>query len=222
MSRTIVVGDVHGCVRELEDLLAKVSFSARDRLVLVGDIVAKGPDSKGVVTLARKLGALAVRGNHDEQVLRIHRGRARTVKPHHKVVVDSLDNDDWRWLSRLPLWMRLGKNHLVVHGGIVPGIPLRAQDPALLMNLRSIKPSGAPSTKLDGTPWAASWKGPRTVIFGHDAVRGLQRYPHAIGLDTGCVYGNELTAWIIEEERFVSVKAHRAYAVSGATQQPRR
>lgn len=212
MSRTIVVGDVHGCVRELEKLLAKVSLAPSDRLVLVGDVVAKGPDSKAVVELARHIGALAVRGNHDEQVLRIHRGLARSPKPHHKVVVDALDDADWRWLSRLPVWMRIGKDHLIVHGGIVPGVPLESQDPALLMNLRSIRPSGAPSTKLDGTPWAASWQGPKTVIFGHDAVRGLQKYPHAIGLDTGCVYGNELTAWIIEEQRFVSVKAQRAYA----------
>lgn len=214
MSRTIVVGDVHGCVRELEKLLEKVSFGPTDRLVLVGDVVAKGPESKRVVELARELGALAVRGNHDEQVLRIHRGRARTVKPHHKIVVDTLDDDDWRWLGRLPVWMRIGKKHLIVHGGIVPGVALESQDPALLMNLRSIKPSGAPSTKLDGTPWAASWKGPKTVIFGHDAVRGLQQYPKAIGLDTGCVYGRELTCWIIEEQRFVSVKAAKAYAAS--------
>lgn len=214
MSRTIVVGDVHGCVRELEKLLVKVSFASGDRLVLVGDLVAKGPDSKGVVTLAREMGALAVRGNHDEQVLRIHRGRARTAKPHHQIVVDTLDAADWRWLSRLPVWMRIGKNHLIVHGGIVPGVPLESQDPALLMNLRSIRASGVPSTKLDGTPWAQTWKGPKTVIFGHDAVRGLQKYPHAIGLDSGCVYGGELTAWIIEEQRFVSVKAQRAYAPS--------
>ena len=67
--QTVIIGDVHGCLTELDALLRKVRFTKGDRLVLVGDLVAKGPDSAGVVARARELGALAVRGNHDERVL---------------------------------------------------------------------------------------------------------------------------------------------------------
>lgn len=211
MSRTIVIGDVHGCIEELDELLAKIAPSPTDRLIFTGDLVAKGPDSQGVVERVRTLGARAVRGNHDEQVLRIRRGIVRAPKPHHLQVAESLKEEDVQWLKRLPLWLKVGKRHLVVHGGIVPGVPLDRQEPAFLMNLRSIRADGAPSTKPDGTPWAANWKGPRTVIFGHDAARGLQRHPFAVGIDTGCVYGGELSAWIIEERRLVSVKAHRVW-----------
>ncbi|MCX7809248.1 MAG: metallophosphoesterase, partial [Deltaproteobacteria bacterium] len=69
MQRTLFVGDVHGCREELELLLEKAGFSSGDRLVFVGDLVNKGPDPKGVVQLARKLGALSVLGNHDARMI---------------------------------------------------------------------------------------------------------------------------------------------------------
>ncbi|KAJ5199410.1 hypothetical protein N7491_000034 [Penicillium cf. griseofulvum] len=69
--RLVIVGDVHGMRKSLEALLEKVGFvkSKGDHLILVGDLVNKGPDSPGVVDLAIKLGASAVRGNHENAVL---------------------------------------------------------------------------------------------------------------------------------------------------------
>ncbi|KAF9736985.1 hypothetical protein PMIN06_004122 [Paraphaeosphaeria minitans] len=68
--RLVAVGDVHGCKKELEALLKKVGFQEdKDHLVLTGDMISKGPDSPGVVTLADKLGASCVRGNHEDKVL---------------------------------------------------------------------------------------------------------------------------------------------------------
>ncbi|KAF1847605.1 ser/Thr protein phosphatase-like protein family [Cucurbitaria berberidis CBS 394.84] len=78
-SRLIFVGDVHGCKDELEDLLKKVDFNHKyDHLVLTGDMIAKGPDSPGVIKLAQKLGASCVRGNwEDKLLLSIAEGRER-------------------------------------------------------------------------------------------------------------------------------------------------
>jgi len=178
--------------------------------------VAKGPDSVGVVRRARTGRMLAVRGNHDEYVLRWRAGSipaGKKLRPEHKQVLDTLEDDDWLYLESLPFYLRLPElNALVVHAGLVPGVPLDKQKEKLLLNLRSITPEGEPSKRMeDGVPWASLWKGPELVIFGHDALRGVQRHPHAIGLDSGCVYGQRLTAYVLPEARFYSVKAKRTY-----------
>jgi diadenosine tetraphosphatase ApaH/serine/threonine PP2A family protein phosphatase len=91
-------------------------------------------------------------------------------------------------------------------------VPLREQRQEHLLNLRSITPGGKPSKRAsDGVSWASFWKGPELILFGHDAVRGLQRHRHAYGLDSGCVYGGRLTAYVLPEGRFYSVPARRGY-----------
>ncbi|KAL0937384.1 ser thr protein phosphatase family [Colletotrichum truncatum] len=78
--RLIIVGDVHGMRESLDTLLTEVHFdTARgDHLVLAGDMINKGPDSRGVIDLAMRLGASAVRGNHEDRVLLAHRGLKKT------------------------------------------------------------------------------------------------------------------------------------------------
>ena len=220
MERTIVVGDVHGCREELEALLGKLAWQKGERLILAGDLCAKGPDSQGVVQLARESGFLAVLGNHDAHVLRVRdvaagrvprRPDERAPKPEHQQVVDTLRAEDWTFLEALPLMLPLQPSTLVVHAGVVPGVPLDQQSRECLLNLRSIRDDGQPTKKLKGRAWASLWPGPEHIVFGHDAVRGLQRHPHATGLDTGCVYGGQLTALLLPERRLVSVDARRAY-----------
>ncbi|HVX93618.1 MAG TPA: metallophosphoesterase family protein [Polyangia bacterium] len=215
--RTVIVGDVHGCLDELRAIAAQCGAPGDARYVLVGDLCAKGPDSRGVVAWAREHGVDAVLGNHDAAVLRALAPEADPApKSVHAQVARSLRPEEARWLKALPLWLAVDgtgpASHLVVHGGVVPGVPLEAQERKHLLNLRSITADGAPTKALEGTPWAALWKGPPHVVFGHDAVRGLQRYEWATGLDTGCVYGGALTALVLPEGRLVSVPARRAYA----------
>lgn len=216
---TIVVGDVHGCVDELSDLLAACNYGASDQLVLVGDLVAKGPDSRGVLALVRELGARAVLGNHDAHLsragkqLRAGSAPARPIKRAVAELAATLDERDWAQLEALPLWLALPEHGaLVVHAGLVPGTPLSAQDPDLLINIRTIRPDGTGSKRPDdGVLWGSRWQGPELVLFGHHATAGLQRHAFALGLDTGCVYGRELTACILPERRIVSVPARRVY-----------
>jgi predicted phosphodiesterase len=221
-SRTLIVGDVHGCREELEDLLEESGWEEGDQLVLVGDLVAKGPDSLGVVRLMRKLGALAARGNHDQHCLKWWDAKCAgdelpTLRPAHQRVADELEQDDWQWLGALPFWIELAEHDaLVVHGGLLPDLPLEDQDPYDLMNMRSILADGTASKDYEeGIPWASVWPGPRLVVFGHDAVRGLQNRPHSVGLDTGCVYGGWLTGLWVPGRDLVSVPARGTYVELG-------
>ncbi|OAA77209.1 protein phosphatase family protein [Akanthomyces lecanii RCEF 1005] len=243
--RLIFVGDVHGMKEPLERLLEKVKFdrASGDHLVLVGDVVNKGTDNSGVVELGMELGALAVRGNHDNAVLDAA-GMARfrdgtwlselttpgepldsasvhKPNPHSETTINTaaaLSAVQLQWLASLPLILRitLSQHHssplaniIVVHAGLVPGVPLDRQDPHEVMHLRSLVAENGifrASEDAGEDGWAADWERAqedleesqrRTVIFGHDARRGLQVRKYSVGLDTGCVYGNQLSALVL-------------------------
>lgn len=211
MRRTLLIGDVHGCNDELGDLLAVAGWTPQDELVLVGDLVNKGPDSQGVVQRARELQARAVLGNHDAHFLDVHAGHAK--KPSHVEAAKGLTAADWAWLEALPLWLELPQYQvLVVHAGLIPTVELTRQPKHVLLNIRSLDAEGHASTRVEGgVPWASRWQGPQHVVFGHDALRGLQQYSWATGLDTGCVYGKQLTGLWLPEHRLVSVPARKAW-----------
>jgi hypothetical protein len=219
MERTIVVGDVHGCAEELQMLLRKCGHSRGDRVVLAGDLVAKGPDSQAVVQFARENGVLAVLGNHDAFAL-AHRNDAGKAdrSQGRRSYLSKLLPADWDYLESLPLFLNLGPTRpgghdvVVVHAGAVPGLPLDRQKREHLLSLRSIDDTGAPTSRLlVHFPWAAQWRGPEQLVFGHDAVRGLQQTAFATGIDTGCVYGRALTALVLPEGEPVQVPALRRY-----------
>jgi hypothetical protein len=214
----IAIGDVHGCIDELQDLLRLCDYRPGDQIVFLGDLVSKGPDSISVVQMAREIGAIGVRGNHDFEVIRWHQAIKAGVDPpvirsEHFHIASRLSPADMQWMNCQP-WYMASKDlgALFVHAGFVSGIRLSKQNPRLMMNMRSILPDGTVTSKFfNNWPWARLWDGPQTVLFGHDADRGLQQYEHAIGLDTGCVYGGRLTACILPEKRLVSVSARREY-----------
>src|SRR4051812_6363549 len=120
--RTVIIGDVHGCIDELERLLRVVGYGRGDALVFVGDYVAKGPDSEAVVQLARQALARGVRGNHDQRVLDWKSLRDAgqplpELKPHHQQVVDTLSDSSWAYLQGLPYMLALSPDRIIVHAG---------------------------------------------------------------------------------------------------------
>ncbi len=216
--RTLFVGDVHGCLDELTALLRQAGIDGSDRVVLVGDLTAKGPDSQGVLALIRERGFHAVLGNHDAKVLSLgphghDTGKDPEIGEHARVAA-TLTDADWTLLEGLPLTLQVPDvGAIAVHGGLIPGVALAEQPRKFLLNLRSMTQQGEPSKRVsDGVPWASLWPGPEHVVFGHDAMRGLQRHPFATGLDTGCVYGGALSALVLPANRIISVPARRSYA----------
>lgn len=211
MSRTIVVGDIHGCYDELGLLLEKTGLHAQDRVIAVGDLVTKGPKSREVLELFRTDDRfLSVLGNHDRALLRYWRGEGTLLKNSQARTAADLENDSevyCEFLGSLPLMIDLGE-HIVVHAGIRPGIPFHEQSADDLTELRTL---GKDRTSRKGDPWFESYHSSKTVLFGHWPSPKPIRAAKAIGLDTGCVYGNRLTAYIIDTDQFVSVAALQAY-----------
>jgi diadenosine tetraphosphatase ApaH/serine/threonine PP2A family protein phosphatase len=210
-SRTIVVGDIHGCYDELEDMLAEVRFDTDDRLVSVGDLITKGPKSREVLERFMSDPKFsAVIGNHDLALRRKWNGEKIKLKDSQKPTHKELKKDKERYVSylnSLPFMIDLGK-HLVVHAGLRPGVALHSQTTGDLTELRSM---GKDRTARDGTPWYEVYDGDQVVLFGHWPAPQPRRGKRAIGLDTGCVYGNELTAYIIETGEFKTVPARQRY-----------
>ncbi len=227
--RTLIVGDVHGCPEEFEALLEAAQFAAAtDRLVLVGDVVVRGPDSRGALKRAIERGATIVRGNHEQKLLA---GRAGTIRlgPEHQAVAEALSAGDWRALEAMPLWLDLPEHHLrVVHAGVVPGLEVTRAPKEALLRMRTIDSHGRWSDARDGgTLWGALYAGPPHVVFGHNARPTPQFHPWATGIDTGCVYGQRLTGMLLDagesvprgddaRAKLVSVPARRAYYAARA------
>jgi bis(5'-nucleosyl)-tetraphosphatase (symmetrical) len=233
--RRIFVGDIQGCREELERLLAELRFDpAADQLEPVGDFVNRGPDSAGVLRLCKQLGAGGVLGNHDVLLLRVARGlRAWRRRDTAQDVLAAPDAHELvAWLGARPL-VRAFPDVICVHAGLDPRWkdpvaalarldPLREEpDLSFAISARYCDERGArPKTDwpVPGPPfrpWHEFWPPApgerRTIVYGHWARAGLIVRPQLRGLDSGCVWGGSLSAWIAEEDRIVQVRAARAY-----------
>lgn len=198
MRETLFVGDVQGCAAELRDLLDAARFDpARHRLALAGDLVNRGPDSAGVLELARRLDALAVIGNHEVGLLE---GRRTAALDRLRDQLGSALGEWLAWLRALPTFV-CEDGFILVHAGIAPGKRPEQCTREELTEIRAV----------DGRPWFDFWRGPETVIFGHWAKLGKVDRPLCKGLDTGCVYGGELTGLWWPRLEWVAVPAHRRW-----------
>ena len=210
-SRTIVVGDVHGCYDELMALMDKVELGEKDRVVCVGDLITKGPKSKEVLEVFMTDPRFtSVIGNHDLALRRKWNGEDIELKPAQKETHKELRDQKDAYASffnRLPFTIDLD-THLVVHAGLRPNVELYSQTTGDMTRLRTLGPDRESD---EGTPWYHVYYGDKIVLFGHWPAPEPRRGKKAIGLDTGCVYGYQLTAYIIEEDQFVNVTAKTAY-----------
>lgn len=183
VNRLVFVGDVHGCLDELKDLMQKVNFnSERDHLITTGDLIAKGPDSLGTVDFVRQMGASCVRGNHEDRILLIAQGLEEPIREGSdtrnelstysldspaRTLAASLSAEHILYLKNCPVILRVGfveslaSDLIVVHAGLVPGIRLERQDPTTVMTMRSIDlGTHVPSKDAifkGGVHWAKLW-----------------------------------------------------------------
>lgn len=214
--RLIAIGDIHGCHVEFAELIERLELSRDDRVVLVGDLVNRGPDSCRVIDLARQIRAVALLGNHELRLLKYRKtGDPKYAKEHDLDTVAKLRPQDWAYLEGMPLTFEEEElNTVIVHGGFLPGIPWQRQPAEVVTRIQVITRDGRPAKRSDAPEapaWADLWNGPPFVIYGHTPRGEIYKLKWSVGIDTGCVMGGALTACVLPEKRFIQVKARRAY-----------
>lgn len=214
--RIIAIGDIHGCHQEFAELLVRLAPTPADRLILLGDLVNRGPDSGRVIDLAIRHGALALLGNHEARLLNYRRTRERAgLKEDDEATYARLESRHWEYLEAMRLTHEEPEfNTVFVHGGFLPGRPWQNQPPEVVTRIQVIDGEGKARRRSDcpeGVLWADRWVGPPYVVYGHTPRPDIYRLKWSAGIDTACVLGGHLTAYVLPERRFVQVRARRRY-----------
>ena len=234
-----VIGDVHGCRRELVSLLETLGYLIeRDEcgrpvdarhpegrtVVFVGDLVDRGPDSPGVLRLAMGMTAaghaLAVPGNHEHKLVRALDGHNVQVSHGLETTLDQLaaEGESFReavreWCYGLVSHLVLDDGRLVVaHAGLKEAYHGRASG-----RVRSFALYGDTTGETDEFglpvryPWANDYRGRAMVLYGHTPTPTPEWVNNTLCLDTGVVFGGHLTALRYPEKQVVQVAAERVW-----------
>ncbi len=196
--RTIFIGDVHGCLDELLELIKKLSINKKDRVIFLGDLINKGPYSQETVEFVYKKKYQSIMGNHEWLYLKKVKKKKIAKKKYHY------------WIASRPIYIE-DSHFIIVHAGLPPDFEsFKKADKKLFLTIRYWY--HGKSNKYQGIPWHSFYKGKKTIFYGHWARQGFHQTGNTIGLDTGCVYGKKLSAYILEEKKLVQIKAKKNYA----------
>lgn len=212
--RRLIVGDIHGCWRELQELLDLAGPGEDDEIIAVGDVVDRGPDSASVLDFfRRRQGARSILGNHERKHVRGARGEAELAVS-QRLVRDELGEsyeEAVAFMAAFPLVLDLPEATLI-HGFWEPGVALEDQQERFVVG--TIKGELELWRRL-GRPWWELYDREKPLVVGHhDYVRDgspMIFEDRVFGIDTGCCYGGALTGLILPEFRVVSVRSHANY-----------
>lgn len=182
----------------------------------MGDLVNNGPDSSRTLALARQAGGMCLLGNHERRLLHYHlTGNERGLKKADRATIAQLRDEDWQLLRRMPLYHHVPDLETVfVHGGFLPGRPWQTQEASIVTRVQVVDALGRPKKRSQspGSPhWSELWSGPPFVVYGHTPRSHYKRRKWSIGIDTACVQGGALTAFILPAGEIVQVPARRRY-----------
>ncbi|EFM09454.1 metallophosphoesterase [Paenibacillus curdlanolyticus YK9] len=236
MERTIIISDVHGCLTQLEALLHLVQFQPRrDHLILLGDLIDHGPQSREAIdfaiSLVRDGAATAIRGNHDQRLIEIVNGDPEAIAKFFKhggqatyesyigpreqrTETEMLRELQERIPAEFPHHLDFiesmphyleDESYIYVHAGIHPDYVSDWQNQPLREFLYVKEPFISQPTGLS-----------KPVVFGHTKTIDIHGKPDIwfgadkIGIDGGCAYGHQLNALVVTgdgELRMYSVPA---------------
>ncbi len=237
-----IIGDVHGCIDELTTLLQQLGYGVRfagtgndrravtstpagRRVLFVGDLVDRGPNSPDVLRLVMDMAAAGqahtIAGNHDDKFRRWLRGNKVKISSGLERTIAQLEGEPdafkartLEFLNRLPshAWLDAGRL-AIAHAGIKESMLGRTYPRAHEFGLFG-DTSGrvGPDGLAERFNWAADYRGDTAIVYGHTPVAEAQWLNNTLCIDTGCVFGGKLTALRWPEREIVSVPALGAYA----------
>ncbi|MEM9355074.1 MAG: metallophosphoesterase [Pseudomonadota bacterium] len=236
-----IIGDVHGCFGELVLLLEALGYEVSNtdarpegvfevrppsgrKLVFVGDLVDRGPDTPSVLRLAMSMiaagQAYCVQGNHDVKFVRWLEGRS--VQMTHGLEKSaeqfmhegrSFKDEVAAFLDGLPYQLMLDQGRLVVaHAGIQENMIGQTNSKIRAFCLYGDRGEGRDEFGLPiRYHWALDYRGEAAIVYGHTPVADADWVNNTICLDTGCVFGGKLTALKWPEREILSVTAREPY-----------
>ncbi len=215
MRREIIIGDIHGCDLELEELLLKVSFDrTKDQLYFTGDLINRGPNSLRVLEIMEENYAKGVKGNHEMNFLECLKfPELLKEKKGMKEIKEQLGDklNFWKsWLENLPYYLET-ENFILVHAGLPPESHFKETPDHVLCTIRTWDGVGHNLNDFSNPPWHDHYHNKKLVIYGHWASQGLLQKENSLCLDSGCVYGGHLSAFVLPEKKITQVKAHKIY-----------
>jgi protein phosphatase len=233
-----IVGDVHGCLDELLELMGALGYRIRQQaqeftvtqpegrtLAFVGDLVDRGPSIPEVLRLAMSMAragqAVLVPGNRDAELVQALKGHVVQITYGMAQSLGQLAEEPkefcdqaLRFLEGLPSHCVFDEGRLVIaHAGLRE--PLQGKTSA---EAREFALHGQTTGKRDELGrlirynWAAEYRGKALVVFGHTPVVKPLWMNNTVDIDTGCVYGGHLTALRYPERETVSVPAKAIYS----------
>jgi polynucleotide kinase-phosphatase len=230
-----LIGDIHGCAEELEELLARLRYLPDSagvfhhpegrKAVFLGDLVDRGPRVAGVLRIVMGMvkagNALCVPGNHDDKLLRWLKGKKVRIAHGLEQSIEQLERETPEFRAAVCAFIDGLVSHYALDGGRLvvahAGIKERMQGRASA-RVRDFALYGETTGEMDefGLPvranWAAEYRGSARVVYGHTPVAEPQWLNRTINIDTGCVFGGGLTALRYPELELVAVPARQAYA----------
>jgi polynucleotide kinase-phosphatase len=233
-----IIGDIHGCASELRSLLTELGWmlqydgtAAIDathpdgrQAVFVGDLVDRGPDTPGVLRLVMGMvasgNALCVSGNHEAKLVRALKGSKVTVSHGLAESLAQMETEPEDFAKQALDFMDGLISHyvlddgklVVAHAGLKESYHGRSSG-----RVRSFALYGDTTGETDEYglpvryPWASEYRGQAMVVYGHTPVPKAEWINNTICLDTGVVFGGELTALRYPERELASVPAEQQW-----------
>lgn len=232
-----IIGDPHGCAHELLLLLVLLGHAVLTddgfelvrhpegrKVVLLGDLTDRGPNSLLTMEVARELqerfGALITRGNHDDKLRRWLLGRKVEVRAGLATTIAELEHMPEAWKRDMAAWIETFESHYMLDGGrlVVAHAGLAEEHHGRSTNgSMAFAMYGDVTGEIDenevpiASDWALDYAGEATVVHGHVVHKEPREINNVVAIDTGCAFGNRLTAYRWPERTFESVPAQEAY-----------